>query len=350
MGTFDGWQFMSLQDAYSKYLNPLEEELRSTVELYAPSLDGYLAILTYHMGWSDKHGKPIQREGGGKRIRPVLCLMACEASGGDWEQALPIAAAIELVHNFSLIHDDIQDGGELRHGRPAVWRVWGTALGINAGDALFTIAHLAAMRLAERGVSPDTALVALRMLDETCLRLTLGQHLDINFEKQGDVDVEMYIQMIEGKSASLLATSVQSGAIVAGVSGQRLEHYRLFGLNLGLAFQVIDDVLGIWDHKGKTGKSQESDLQAKKKTLPVLYGLERSAEMRQLFAGPGPLDGDGVTRAVALLDEVGARVGAEEVASKYSEQALTHLRASQPQGQAAQWLYAITESLLARDH
>jgi geranylgeranyl diphosphate synthase type I len=346
---------MSLSEAYQRYLPALEDEMRAVVDLAfhglsgpdAPSLAGYGGMLTYHMGWSDAEGNPVR--GGGKRVRPLLCLLTCEAAGGDWERAVPVAAAVELVHNFSLIHDDIQDEGDLRRGQPTVWRVWGVPLAINAGDGLFTLAHLAALRLTERDVPPSTTLTALRVLDETCLRLTQGQHLDISFEQRDQINVESYLHMIEGKSAALLAASASLGALVAGAPDERIERYRLYGLNLGLAFQVIDDILGIWGAKALTGKSEETDLQSKKKTLPVVVGLERSADLRRLYAGPGPLDREGVAQAMALLDDAGARAYAEEVAGRYSEQALAHLEDAQPQGQAAEWLRRLTEELLKRD-
>ena len=204
---------MPLRDAIARYLPPLEGELRAVVEQAeeaGPPLDAYTTMLTYHMGWSDVDGNPVEGQSG-KRVRPLLCLMACEAAGGTWENALPAAAALELVHNFSLIHDDIQDQGDLRRGQPTVWKVWGVPQAINAGDALFTMAHQAALRLSERGVPPTTTLAALSILDQTCLRLTQGQYLDMSFEERDTVDVESYLHMIEGKSAALLSASAWIG-------------------------------------------------------------------------------------------------------------------------------------------
>lgn len=339
---------MTLRDAYERYLPLLEEELRLSVEQAGPPLDGYTTMLTYHMGWSDAEGNPVET-GGGKRVRPLLCLMACEAARGDWETALSVAAAVELVHNFSLVHDDIQDQGDLRRGQPTLWKVWGTPLAINAGDALFTLAHLAALRLTERGIPATTTTAALRILDQTCLRLTEGQHLDLSFEQQGTVSVEDYLHMIAGKSAALLSASAWLGALVAGAPRETIEHYRQYGLSLGMAFQVTDDILGIWGAQAQTGKSKETDLRARKKTLPVLVGLERSQELRRLYASPTPLDEAGVAQATALLDEVGARDHAEEVARRHSDEALAHLGAAQPRGQAGEWLHALTLWLLQRD-
>jgi geranylgeranyl diphosphate synthase type I len=339
---------MNLGDATARYIPPLEDEMRAVVNLAGPPLDGYTAMLTYHMGWSDAEGNAIQRSAG-KRVRPLLCLIACEAAGGEWERALPIAGAVELVHNFSLVHDDIQDQGELRRGQPTVWKIWGKALAINAGDALFTLAHLGALRLAERGVPAATTLAALRILDETCLRLTQGQHLDMSFETREQVDIESYLNMIEGKSAALLSGSAWLGALVAEAPKEYVEHYRQFGLSLGMAFQVIDDILGIWGAEAQTGKSIATDLQTKKKTLPVLVGLERSAELRRLYATPELLGDEDVTQATELLNEVGARDHAEEVAQHHSDQALAHLEAAQPQGQAGEWLKLLTGMLLQRD-
>ena len=154
--------------------------------------------------------------------------------------------------------------------------------------------------------------------------------------------------MIASYSA-LLAASAELGTLVAGAPEEVVETYRLFGLSLGMAFQVIDDILGIWGAQADIGKSKETDLQTKKKTLPVLVGLARSSELRQLYAGPEPLDKAGVAKATALLDEAGARTRAEDVARYHSEQALRHLEAAQPQGQAGEWLESLTQELLKRD-
>src|SRR3989441_5346125 len=141
-------------------------------------------MIRYHLGWEDAEGRP--QDVGGKGLRPTLCLLACEAAGGDWHRALPVAAAVELVHNFSLIHDDIQDRDSERHHRPTVWSIWGEAQAINAGDALLLLARLFILRLPDGGVSDSVALEAARMLDEGTLEMVEGQTLDLTFERSPD--------------------------------------------------------------------------------------------------------------------------------------------------------------------
>src|SRR5688572_9098001 len=243
---------MSLDQLAPTYLAALEDELRRAIGsepahvadtlaargLALPAaqngavpefLSEYYQMLAYHLGWVDGAGA-------GKRIRPLLCLLACSAAGGDWQQALPVAAAVELIHNFSLIHDDIQDNSELRRGRRTVWVKWGQAQAINAGDAMFTLAHLAPHRLTALGVAPAVALAALAELDYTCLALTQGQYLDMSFEQRATVTVAEYLTMIEKKTAALIAVAAYLGAAVAGAPPERLEHFRDYGWNLGVAF------------------------------------------------------------------------------------------------------------------
>ncbi|MEP7357471.1 MAG: polyprenyl synthetase family protein, partial [Anaerolineales bacterium] len=262
-------------------------------------LRDYYAMLEYHLGWAGGAA-------GGKRIRPLLCLLTCEAAGGDWQQALPVAAAIELIHNFSLIHDDIEDNSPLRRGRATVWSQWGQAQAINAGDAMFNLALLAAHRLTDLGLAPKVTLAALAELNYTCLELTQGQYLDMAFEQRPTVTATEYLAMIEKKTAVLIAAATYLGAFVAGASPQLLDHYYAFGWNLGLAFQLQDDLLGIWGNPAVTGKSAATDLEKRKKSLPVVLGLERSPAFAAAYGQPH-IAGDSVAEMAALLERIGAR-------------------------------------------
>jgi geranylgeranyl pyrophosphate synthase len=179
------------------------------------------------------------------------------------------------VHNFSLVHDDIQDNSDKRRGRPTLWTKWGMPQAINTGDGLFVLSNLAVSDLAENYLA-DTALRAARALHETCLDLTRGQYMDISYEDRLDLDEDDYWPMITGKTAALLAGCCQMGAILGGAAPASEAAYRDFGLALGLAFQVQDDILGIWGDEAVTGKSAASDLLEGKKSLPVLYGLGKN--------------------------------------------------------------------------
>lgn len=234
----------ALKAVLARYLPALEVELRDLLVSAGPPYTDYYDMLHYHMGWLDTELRPCQGWTG-KRVRPVICLLACEAAGGAFEQALPVAAGIEVLHNFSLLHDDIEDKSDIRRGRPTVWKLWGQSQAINAGDGMFALAHLALTRLAEVGVPAERAFTALRVFEQTCLTLTHGQFLDICFEDRLDVTIEEYMTMIRDKTAALIATSAYLGAFLAGVDETIAALYQGFGHHLGLTFQVQDDILGI---------------------------------------------------------------------------------------------------------
>lgn len=302
------------------------------------------------MGWVDADGIRLPPGAGGKRIRPALCLLCCQAARSDWEHARPAAAAVELVHNFSLLHDDIQDRSPLRRGRPTVWSIWGEPQAINAGDAMFALAHLAIHRLPVRGAPPETRLEMLRVLGEACLALTCGQHMDMHFEDRNDISVDDYLKMVAGKTAALMAASAQLGTLAAGAAPDIQMHYREFGHNLGMAFQVADDILDIWGDPAITGKRAAIDIHDRKKTLPVLYGLAHSEVLRELYTREEPFDEATVQTVIGLLERTEARTFAEATASRYSEQALSSLNAAHPAAETGALLQTLIDTLLHREH
>ena len=338
-----------LETFTADFLPAIEAEMRAVLRAGNPTTaDPFYGMIHYHMGWADE---VLQAAGGnrGKRIRPLLCLLACAAAGGDWRLAVPAAAAIEIVHNFSLVHDDIEDNSPTRRGRPTVWTLWGQPQAINTGDAMFALAHLALERLADGDVPPATVVRALRRFDETCVALTRGQYADMSFETQSEVTVDKYVAMITGKTAVLVALCAELGALVAGADDGRVAHFADFGLNLGLAFQAQDDLLGIWGDEELIGKSVSTDITTRKKTLPVLYALERSADLRALYAGPG--DGAAfVGQVVPLLEAAGARDYTAERAAHYTNEALSALALARPEGPAATALLQLTDMLLRRNY
>jgi len=309
----------------------------------------FYGMLHYHMGWVDAEGQAVTPEGG-KCIRPVLCLLVCRASGGDHTPARPAAAAIELIHNFSLLHDDIEDQSLLRRNRPTVWSIWGEKQAINAGDAMFALAHLAIPRLAAGHIERAVQSRMLEIIDETSIELTRGQHLDIAFEDQDQIAIEDYLGMIGGKTAALIAAAAQLGALAGGAADIDQNHYRAFGQSLGMAFQVRDDMLDIWGDPALTGKQAAHDIVQRKKSLPVVYGLERSSELRDLYADPQPFDQETVQRAVGLLEKTGAREYVDRLARQYSDETVAHLEAASPAGDAGQALFELVNQLLHREH
>lgn len=320
-------------DSLGIYHQAIEDELRHL--LTPPPDDGpvrpMFEMMRYHLGWVDREFAPLETPLIGKRLRPVLCLLACEGVGGDWHRATPAAAAIELIHNFSLIHDDIEDGDRFRHHRPTVWHIWGIAQGINTGDALWTLARLAIHRLAQQGYSAETILTAIEWLDSACLELCSGQFLDLLFEEAASVSPEEYMRMIEGKTAALLAASMGLGALLGGAPTAAVQAMTQFGRQLGLAFQITDDLLGIWGTPSITGKPVASDILAGKKSLPIALAMQREAERGQkaLAERYAQRDGtpEGVAEIVGLIEATGARERSQEMAASHLRRALSFLGA-----------------------
>lgn len=321
-------------------------EMQDVLKLDAEAGEPFYAMMHYHMGWVDPEFQPL-RLNAGKRVRPLICLLSARAAGGDWEQAVPGAASLELLHNFTLIHDDIQDGSPTRRGRPTVWQLWGVNLAINGGDAMFALSHIAMNRMIDHGVPAHIVVRALRRLDETCVDLTIGQHADMSFEEREKVTVDEYLQMINGKTAALLAFSAELGAMVADSSDEQIDHFAAFGRDLGLAFQVRDDILGIWGDETIIGKSAATDIATRKKSLPVLFGLENSPQLNRLYA-ESETSVDFVDQVVEELERVGARRFTESYEEMYASSALDHLAAASIENQAGQALHQLTLSLLNR--
>jgi len=336
---------MTLEQLTRLYRPEIEAELRAAIaRANGAGLEELHAMLSYHLGWEGEGAGP---EATGKRIRPLLLLLTAQSAGGDWRKALPAAAAVELVHNFSLIHDDIEDDSPLRRGRPTLWAKWGIPLAINSGDALFALAHLALLRL-EETCNVRIALYAANILQKTCLHLTQGQHLDISYENEKNLPIEAYWPMVSGKTAALISACAEIGAAVADVEPARREAYRKFGRDLGLAFQALDDILGIWGDAAKIGKSNASDLVTGKKSLPVLYGLARNGVFAQRWLA-GPIPPEEVPALAAQLESEGARDGTQAEANRLTEAALQALAHAQPQGEAGQALTQLAHKLLQRE-
>src|SRR4030065_1889370 len=333
-----------LDQLTQEYLPAIEKELVQGVSQTAHvGLAALHGMLAYHMGWEGEGAGPDAR---GKRIRPLLVIFSCASAGGNWEQALPAASAVELVHNFSLIHDDIEDNSPLRHRRPTLWKLWGTPQAINAGDAMFALAHLEILRL-EETISPNVAVRAAKLLQQTCLHLTQGQYLDLSYESRSNLTLDDYWPMISGKTAALVAACTQLGALVAGVDLERQNRFNEFGHYLGLAFQARDDLLGIWGDAELTGKSAESDLVTGKKSLPVLYGLSKKGAFAKRWSQDS-ISPDEVVYVARMLESEGGQSYSEQIAAKLTDQALQALISTHPEGAAGQALQQLVDRLLHR--
>lgn len=326
-------------------LNAIESELQRQISrLDTPRTKPFHEMLTYHMGWTGEVAGP---DATGKRIRPLLVLLSNAACGADWRSALPAAAAVELVHNFSLVHDDIQDNSEKRRGRPTTWVKWGMPMAINVGDALFVMSNQAIIEM--KGNYPAEIVIrAAEILHDTCLELTRGQFLDMSYEDRNDLAVEDYWPMISGKTAALLSACCHIGALLGGAEEARQEAYRAFGHYLGLAFQVQDDILGIWGDEALTGKSAASDLVEGKNSLPVLAGLDANGKFAARWK-QGAIGVHEVPDLARLLASEGSYAAAIDAAKQMTDLALMSLREAEPQGEAGNALFELTDKLLKRN-
>ena len=337
---------MALQQLQERFQPVIEEGLQDFIRsLNFHSTRELEEMLTYHMGWEAFEGQSPAR---GKRIRPLIVLLACGACETEPEKALPGAIAVELLHNFTLIHDDIEDNSPLRHGRPTLWAHWGVPQAINAGDALFNSAQLAILAL-HQNCGAEITLEASQQLNQACFHLIQGQYLDIAFETNPQVTPEIYFEMIEGKTAALLAFAAALGGLTAGSNQDIQQQLSAYGKSLGLAFQIHDDYLGIWGDPAQTGKSTVSDLMTHKKTLPALYGLTHCADFRKLWER-SELSVNDVTEMTKLLAGCGAQTYTRQQAENWTRQAYQHLGdLFTPRNDYAEALFELTGLLLNRN-
>ena len=311
---------MSTLTDYQEIMLPeFNRALKGYIDGFFPDSGSELNhIFVYHLGLEDDIYKQ------GKRIRPLLMLLCAKGAGGDWKKALPAAASIELIHNFSLIHDDIEDNGLIRRGKEAVWIKWGLAKGLNAGDVMFSTAFKVLEEL-DKNLPPEIPLGAANLLADTCLRLTTGQQDDIGFQNESHVNVDRYYKMIAGKTAALIATACQMGAIVAGKDQNTQMAFHDFGYALGITFQIYDDWLGIWGDEKQTGKTTSGDLVEGKKSLPVLLGLEYSARFKDRWEA-GPIDANETAEITTWLREDGVEEKVKQAIAEWNDQARAQLK------------------------
>ncbi|MBV8172090.1 MAG: polyprenyl synthetase family protein [Candidatus Eremiobacteraeota bacterium] len=307
----------------SRYTSDIARYLRANA-LPQSSLAG--TMTSYHMGWIDAGGHSHDASPG-KLVRPSLCLWACEASGGDAVLALPVAAALEWTHNFTLVHDDIQDGDRMRRHRETVWAIWGAPQGINAGDAL----HALAMRsLTASGPYPERQLRAARIIADATLVTVEGQCLDLRMEGRPEASVRAYLRVVGFKTGALLGASLQTGAVMSGASDQTAQRFRKAGELLGKAFQIRDDWLGVWGDTSATGKSSEGDVTRRKLTFPIVAAFSamkpvQRERLRELF-GSGVRDAGRQIRA--LLEAAGGPELTASAPQHYAARAIREIKAA----------------------
>lgn len=324
---------------FNDLLVEIETEMRSVIGDRDGNARPLYEMLGYHLGLDQTEGPR------GKRLRPLLGLLAFKSLGGDYRKTLPAAAAVELGHNFSLVHDDIEDSDRERRHRPTLWALWGVPLAINAGDALFALSRLALYRLMkDEEYEPQKLLDVMQVYDETCLALCEGQYLDISFERRTDVTVDEYLEMISKKTAALIGASIETGAMMASDEPAVVEAYRRLGRDLGMAFQIADDLKGSFWAAADSGKSAAGDIRKRKKTYPVVWAMQNAGaeEVERLIAiyqpairatdgttapdGESLLSDELVDEVLAILERSGARDATEQEARRYRDRALAEAR------------------------
>lgn len=290
----------------SAFLGPrveaLERQLARSLANRHPEFDPFYDLMRYHVGTDGSSG--------GKRFRPLLCLLVYEGLTGDYRPALPVAAAIELMHSFTLVHDDIEDGDPLRRSRPAVWKLCGVAQGINVGDALYSFAYDALRKLPPTLHSPRVRLRLAEIFTRIAIRIAEGQYLDLAGATRAHPTLRAYRFMAGRKTGALIEASTTLAAALADTSGRVMFSATRFGAELGIAFQAFDDWKGMWGATDETGKAGRADLVQRKVTLPIVFALaaptREAQELRSLWAGGGVLSPAEVERVRELVESCGA--------------------------------------------
>lgn len=316
----------TIQTVFQRYHEEIIQELHRALYMQSTPLargandEALLKIygqMQYHLGWVDQQLRPTEGHPG-KLLRPKLLLLSYELAWSQEQEAtspsqklplrpaLPAAAAIELAHNFTLLHDDIQDGDVERRHRPTVWSIWGIPQAILVGDALFALTRLHLWKVLEEGVELATALKLARLFDMALLKLTEGQHLDMSFEQQPQVSLASYEEMISRKTAILMSCATEMGALL-GSSNQKLsDGLARFGHALGLAFQVRDDMLGIWASEEESGKQPAGDIYRRKKSLPIIHAFQYACpddqqSMARIYSRQNPISEEHVREILAIF-------------------------------------------------
>lgn len=300
----------------------------------------------YHFGWCDEHGRPTECSGG-KGIRPALALLAAEAVGGVADATVPAATAVELVHNHSLVHDDVMDGDRTRRHRPTLWAVFGANPAIQAGDALLALAFgvLAGSR-------HPKALAGTHLLNTTVLSLVDGQGMDLALEARPVVGVAECVRMTEAKTGALMAGACALGGLFGGGGPEQVARLAEFGAHLGLAFQHVDDLLGIWGVPEVTGKPAYSDLHRRKKSLPVVAALAGDTaparDLAEIYRRAEPPTD--LAHVAELVEDAGGRAWTERSAADLMARALRQLDAADLAPGAVDELATLARLIVERDH
>ncbi len=316
----------TLKRFFSSSLRLLEKEMEMVLSQFELPLYDFMR---YHLGWKDEKGNWLKEEErgkfGGKRIRPLLLLAVNKLLGGSLKSSLPAASAVEFLHNFSLIHDDIEDGDEIRRFRPTVWKIWGIPQAINLGSSMQALVYLSVLRLLEK-FPPGMVNRVVEELTFAIISMTEGQYLDLTMQEKGETTVSDYLYMVRRKTGALFERACRIAAILAGKKEETVERAGKFGIFFGLAFQVKDDYLGIWGEAEKIGKPAE-DVHKGKMSFPIVFALnksQRKEELAEILAKNEKTKED-IEKVLGILEEIDAREYTREMCESYTDDAVFHL-------------------------
>lgn len=310
-------------------------------------------IIDYQFGWDlPAEDSNFFQKVSGKKIRPLLMALVAKAICGHYQHILPAGVALELIHNFTLLHDDVMDQSPERRHRPAVWTRWGDYQAINAGDGLYALANLSSVRLLNIDTPPNKIVQVFRVLSQACLWTAEGQILDMDFETRETVATDEYITMIANKSATLIEAAALIGALLSTDDQQVVQAYGQFARNLGIAFQVRDDYLGIWGNTATTGKSATSDIVEKKKSYPVLAAFEHAIPadrdtLRRIYAQTTLAESE-IQTVLDILDRTGAAEQTDEIAEQYYETAMNSLKNTGIENETQNLIHQLATFLIKR--
>ena len=334
---------------FQQYGAGIKKSLRDN--LSHQTLDVY-DMLRYYMGWADEEGKPHDGMGG-KALRPTLCLFACEAAGGNPAFAMPAAVALEFIHNFSLIHDDIQDRDVTRHNRKTLWAIWGDSKAMIAGNVLRVIADDCLHQMLDSGLGYERCLLIADALTQAYLEMIEGQYLDLEYEGRKDISMSDYFNMISRKTGALIRCSFNLGGLVGARDRNVAAAFENSGRALGYVFQIIDDVLGVWGVEKVTGKPVGADIRRKKNSYPLVRAMEIAEagdnQILDHIYGKEKLDDVDVESVLTVLDQLNVRDAAQNEAERFAKIAIASVSDIEMSLESRRNLEDLVQFLLLRD-
>ena len=329
------------------FLSKISSLIDKEIERYIPKEPSkFYNMMRYHFGFVNEKFETTKQYSG-KKIRPALCILSYASISDTYTLALPVATSIEMLHNFTLIHDDIEDRDILRRNRYTVWYLFGEEHAINVGDSLHVLAYKPILKLRDEGVREEKILEILDILTDALIKICEGQFLDLEFQNREIISLEEYFDMIERKTATLIEASCKTGACLATDDESLVNKFSTFGKNIGISFQIIDDVIGIWSEK--TGKPKGSDIINRKKTLPIIMGIENDSRILEIFK-KNKIDENDVEIVIKILDEYNIKEKCIEIAKDYIAKAEDSLKSTGIKNYYIDMLLKISKFIIERNY